>query len=183
MTVEELFRLVSVVVLFATLTASATTDVLHHKIYNVVTYPAIVLGLALGFGQGGLGATVWAPGLSSHALGFGLGFGLLFVVWWSRAVGGGEVKLAAAIGALGGFPFVVHALFWSSLVGAIMAIWVLLSRGRLAAGLRRAIRYGLSFRAEIPDPEDPASAKIPYGVAMAFGTMFTWFLLLPKGAP
>lgn len=179
--VQALFRVVAAVLLFATLTTAATTDVLHRKVYNWLTYPAIALGLALGYGAGGLGEGLWGPGLISHLAGFALGFGLLFAVWWSRAVGGGEVKLAGAVGAIVGFPLIVPALFWSSLVGAIMGVWVLVWRGKLLSGLRSSIRYALSFRDELP-VDDPAAVKLPYGVAIAFGTILAWFLHLP-GVP
>ena len=159
-----------------TLVVSATTDVLKRKIYNVVTYPAIGLGLALGFGIGGVGTSAWGHSLLGHLTGFGLGFALLFFVYWSRAVGGGEVKLAAAIGALYGFPFIVTALFWSSLIGALMAIWVLIWRARLVEGLWRSVRYATTLRGDLPDRDDPAAIAIPYGVALAFGTTLAWFL-------
>lgn len=175
MHVEQVFQVVAAGLLFVTLIASATTDLLRRKIYNVVTYPAIGLGLALGFGIGGVG-TWHGHSLLSHLTGFLLGFVLLFVVYWSRAVGGGEVKLAAAIGAVYGFPFIVTALFWSSLVGAIMAIWALLWRGQLGEGLRRSVRYAVSLKGELPEKDDPAAVSIPYGVALAFGTTLAFFL-------
>jgi len=181
--IEAVFVVAAAALLFLTLITAATTDVMSRKVYNWLTYPAIALGLALGYGAGGLGESVWAPGLVSHLTGLAVGFGLLFVVWWSRAVGGGEVKLAAAVGAIGGFPFVIPALFWSSLVGAVMALWTLLWRGQLLDGLRRAVRYAFSIRGELPDREDPAAVTIPYGVAIAFGTMLAWFLtVLSPGA-
>ncbi|MEZ6188927.1 MAG: A24 family peptidase [Planctomycetota bacterium] len=176
MQLAEVFQAVASGLLFLVLAVSATTDLLRRKIYNVVTYPAICLGLALGFGAGGLGDSLWGHTLLGHLAGFLLGFMLLFVAYWSRAVGGGEVKLAAAIGAVYGFPFIIPALFWSSLAGFVMAIWVLIWRAKLLTGLKRSVRYAVSLKGELPEPDDPAAIKLPYGVAMAFGTFFAWFL-------
>lgn len=177
MGIAGIFSIAAAVLLFVTLTVAATTDVISRKVYNWLTWPAIALGLALGYGIGGIGSSPWeAHSFVSHLAGLGLGFGLMFVAWWSRAVGGGEVKLAGAVGALGGFPFMIPALFWSSLVGAIIALWVLVWRGQLMRGLRNAVRYGLSVRGELPPPEDPAAVRIPYAVAMAFGTLLAWSL-------
>lgn len=177
MGIAELFSVVAAALLFLTLSVAATTDVLNRKVYNWLTWPAIALGLALGYGIGGLGTSAWDPhSLVSHLAGLGLGFGLMMVAWWSRAVGGGEVKLAGAVGALGGFPFMIPALFWSSVVGAIIALWVLVWRGQLMHGLRNALRYAVSLKAELPPQGDPAAVKIPYAVAMAFGTLLAWTL-------
>lgn len=175
--VELVFSLIALALLFLTLVVAAATDVRERKVYNWLTWPAIALGLALGYGQGGVGASPFeGHSLLSHLAGLSLGFGLMMVVWWGRAVGGGEVKLAGAVGALAGFPFIIPALFWSSVVGALMGIWTLVWRGQLGRGLRSAMRYGLSFRSELPPREDPAAVTIPYAVAMAFGTLLAWGL-------
>lgn len=173
------FDLVRVVLLFGTLAAAATTDTLRRRVSNALTYPATALGLALGFGMGGVGldAPLTAHTLLGHAAGMLVGFGIFLVAWWARGVKGGEVKLAAAVGALCGCPFVVSAIFWTAVVGAIMALWVLVARGDLVGGLRRATRYAVTLDVKDPPAEDPARASIPYAVAMAFGTVWAFFLL------
>jgi prepilin peptidase CpaA len=177
MGIAELLSVVAAALLFLTLGIAATTDVISRKVYNWLTWPAIALGLGLGYAIGGVGSSPWeAHSLVSHLAGLGLGFGLMMIGWWSRAVGGGEVKLAGAVGALGGFPFMIPALFWSSVVGAIIAIWVLVWRGQLVRGLRQAVRYAISVKAELPAAGDPAAVKIPYALAMAFGTLLAWSL-------
>lgn len=176
------FDLTRVVLLFATLAVAATTDTLHRRVSNSLTYSATALGLALGFGMGGFGLDqpITAHTFLGHLAGMGIGFGIFFVAWWARGVKGGEVKLAAALGALGGCPFVVSAIFWSTLVGFVMAIWVLVMKHDLMAALRRAMWYAFSLKA--PPENDPAATQIPYAVAMAFGTMWA-FILLQTGHP
>lgn len=171
-----------VVLLFATLAVAATTDTLHRKVSNYLTYSATALGLTLGFGMGGLGfdLPITAHTFLGHLAAAGIGFGIFFVAWWAKGVKGGEVKLAAALGALGGCPFVVSAIFWSTLVGFVMAIWVLVFKGDLGKTLRRAVWYALSLKP--PPDDDPAATQIPYAVAMAFGTMWA-FILLQTGSP
>jgi prepilin peptidase CpaA len=179
MSVEAVFDLVRVVMLFATLAVAATTDTMSRRIPNWLTYSAIALGLALGFGMGGLGHdTSWTHHhFLSHALGLLIGAGIFLVAWWADGVKGGEVKLAGAVGALTGAQFTIAAMFWSTLVGAIMAMWVLVMRGRLLEGLRRSVRYAVMLKRE-PAPEDSAARiSIPYAVAIAFGTIWTFFVL------
>jgi prepilin peptidase CpaA len=181
MSVEAWFDIVRVVLLFATLAIAATTDTLARRVPNWLTYSAMALGLALGFGMGGVGtdAPWFAHHLVSHSLGLLLGAGIFLIAWWARGVKGGEVKLAAAVGALSGLQFTVAALFWSSLVGAVMGLWILVMRGQLLEGLRRSVvRYAAMIKTETPTPaDDGAKVSVPYAVAMAFGTLWAFFLV------
>lgn len=180
MGIEAAFHIAAVVLLFATLIVAATTDLLHRKVYNWLTFPAIIFGLTLAYAAGGLGSfqlsAVGGQGLLDHLAGLGLGFGVFFLVYWGNGVGGGDVKLVAAVGAVMGFQFIIGAMFWSGLVGAIMAVWVLIWRGKLSKGMRRSLRYAMSLRREEPKEDDLAAVRVPYGVAIAFGTMVAWFL-------
>lgn len=181
--VEAAFDLLRVVVLFATVAVAATTDTLSRRVSNYLTYPAMALGLALGFGMGGLGLDAsWTQHhLMSHVLGLGIGAGIFLVAWWADGVKGGEVKLAGAVGALGGAQFTIAAMFWSSLVGAIMALWILLLRGQLLEGLRRSVRYAVMLKTEDAPKDDPARMPVPYAVAIAFGTLWTFLVLETAG--
>ena len=183
--VASLLGLINLIVLFGLLIAASYTDVVHRKIYNWATYPAIGLGLALGFIGGGLGSFPWigspGVGLLDRVAGFLLGFLVFASFNLAKAVGTGDVKLMAAVGALMGAPFTLWAMFWGSLVGAIIAMWVLLMRGQLMRGIGRsliqAIRIG---RDDVPKDatfeEAPEKARIPYGVALSFGTILAYFL-------
>jgi prepilin peptidase CpaA len=184
MSVEASFDIVRVVLLFATLAIAATTDTLSRRVSNHLTYPAMALGLALGFGMGnlGIGAPLTHHHLLSHLLGLLVGGGIFLVAWWAGGVKGGEVKLAAAVGALSGLEFTVGAMFWSSLAGALMGLWVIVLRGTFFESFRRSVRYALMLKTEPAAPDDPARVSVPYAVAMAFGTLFAFFLTqLPTG--
>jgi prepilin peptidase CpaA len=127
---EAAFRLANLVVLFVTLTVAAFTDTTRKKVYNWTTYPALGLGLALGYLADGLGTlpSLAGPGvgLLDRLVGFAIGFGTFFLfnrAHEARAVGVGDVKLMGAIGALTGAWLTVWAMFWGSLVGAVIAVW------------------------------------------------------------
>ena len=153
-------------VTIAVVTASAATDLYAGKIFNVVTYSAMLLGL--GFAAAGLG-----PPLSSAILGLlaaGLPLYLLFAIGW---MGGGDVKLLAAIGALKGLTFVAYAMFYSIFFGGAFAALVLIWRGESAAVA--ADLSGLVRRAFYPGhataPLVPRGGAFPFGVAIALGTV------------
>jgi leader peptidase (prepilin peptidase)/N-methyltransferase len=91
-------------------------DLEHHRILNRLIYPGLALGL------------LTAPFVAHHylleLLGGGLvGFGLLFLIAlaYPGGMGMGDVKLAAFIGLMVGFPEILVALFLSFVVGGIAA--------------------------------------------------------------
>jgi prepilin peptidase CpaA len=161
------FQVALQVLLFLVLIVAATTDVLYKKVYNWLTYPAIAFGLTLGYCVGHLG---------DHFLGFALGATIFFIAYLTGGVGGAEWKLVGAIGAIKGLNFEVQAIFYSSLFGAVLAIGFLVYHGKLGMGLQRTARraFGLQV-AELPEG-DPVQQKLPYGVAISFGTFFAWSL-------
>jgi leader peptidase (prepilin peptidase)/N-methyltransferase len=97
-------------------------DLEHHRILNRLVYPGLALAL------------LTAPFVPHHylleLLGGGLvGFGLLFliVLAYPDGMGVGDVKLAAFIGLMVGFPGILVALFLSFMAGGIAAASLMLA--------------------------------------------------------
>jgi len=183
--VRVLLTVLNLVVLFGLLITASYTDVVKRKIYNWATYPAIGVGLGLGYIVDGLGSFPWigtpGAGLLDRVAGFALCFGVFAVFNLVRAVGAGDVKLMGAVGALTGLPLCVWAMFWTSVVGAILAMWILLMRGQLMRGVGRSLRQAIRIgKDDVPEDasfeEAPEKARIPYGVAVSFGTFLAFFL-------
>ncbi|RLC64580.1 MAG: hypothetical protein DRI48_07515 [Chloroflexi bacterium] len=115
------------------------TDIERRLILNVVMYPAILLAFAASFFTPGL---TWWSALTGGATGF-----VVFLVaaivgntlFGSGALGGGDVKLAAFVGLITGFPLIVEALVLTMLIGAGISLILLITRAR---GLRDYIPYG-----------------------------------------
>ena len=145
------------------------SDVKSRRIPNWATLPGIALGLMLNLVLGG-----W-PGLRMSAIGAGVGFGALFLLFMLGWMGGGDVKLMAAIGALKGYPFVVSALVYSILVGGFIGIAVLVWNRRFWPAMKGIALFLLSrvFRS-IPTHElDPEKMqKVPFGIAIVVGTVW-----------
>jgi prepilin peptidase CpaA len=114
--------------------SAAVTDLTRGLIHNWVTLPGILLGLVLGGVNGGL------PGLGWSALGLLVGGGIMLLPYLLGAMGGGDVKLLAAVGALGGPVFTFKTLIYSCLAGGVLALWALAWSGNLLAGLRGLLR-------------------------------------------
>lgn len=183
--VAGLLGILNLIVFFGLLIAASYTDSVHRKIYNWATYPSIGAGLALAYIGAGVGSFPGfdspGVGLLDRVAGLLLGFGVFAVFNLARAVGTGDVKLIAAIGALTGARFTLWAMFWGSVVGAIMAMWVLLLGGQLMRGVGRSIRRAMRLGGDdVPDDatfeEAPEKTRIAYGVAISFGAVVAFFL-------
>ncbi len=103
-------------------------DLEHHLVLDVVTYPAIIGLLALGFFVNHqmlffmlIGAVI-AGGL------FGLCYVVAYLVYQTDALGLGDVKLAVLIGLLVGWPAIINALFYGTLAGAATGMVLLMMR-------------------------------------------------------
>lgn len=153
------------------LLVSVVTDVLRRRILDVVTYPLIVLGLGLRWWSDGVGGL--ETGLISGAVS-GAGLALVLVpMAWKGSMGWGDVKLMAGVGVVLGYPAVLAAGVFISLVGAAQAVVTLLWHGAVwdtlaGVGRRWLVRMRLLREDSAPGP----GRHIPYGVAIALGTFW-----------
>jgi leader peptidase (prepilin peptidase)/N-methyltransferase len=80
--------------------------------------------------------------LLGGAIGFTFFLGVALVgnnVFGSGAMGGGDVKLAAFVGLITGFPLIIEALLLTILIGAAVSSLLLITRVR---SMRDYIPYG-----------------------------------------
>ncbi len=164
-----------IIALIALLVA-AVTDIRKGLIYNWLTLPAIVVGLLLSTWQGG-----WS-GLGVSFLGILVGGGVLFMPFCFGVMGGGDVKLMAAIGALLGVEFVSETLLASILIGGLTGFGLMIVRGKLKPTLKwymgclkafwRTMMYkGIVFIL----PKSPEVGTAPFGVSILVGAVFAYY--------
>lgn len=160
------------VVLAIALAISVVTDLRTRQIKDVVTYPTLLLCLGLRAAGGGLGSLA-GPGLASGLLAVAVGGFFFYVPYLLGYMGKGDVKLMAAVGAGIGFPMVVPVLVFISLSGGILAVVVLLWRGVLWRTLS-GMGLAAARKLKLVRPEQPGSPgiKVPYGLAIAGGTVW-----------
>lgn len=177
-TEAEMMKWASQGLLAAVLVAASVTELRRGKIYNWLTYPAILAGLAFGAVRGAVEAGSAWDGFVNHALGFALAFGVLFLAYLLGGMGGGDVKLMGAVGAFLGWPAALYATFYSFLVGAALGLVLMVWRGQTRSVVRR---LGVAVRLlPVPGvrPEEaipPGSLQVPFGLAACIGSV--WWMV------
>lgn len=167
------------VVLGIALAISAVTDVRVQLIYNVVTVPALVICLAL---RGLLAGFRGENGLLLGLVGFGIAGLIFLVMYWLGGMGGGDLKLMAVVGAALGFPTALYAVVFTALVGGLQAILMLLWEGSFVETFANiGKKLGHALRIKRIDGDPPPPKYIPYGVAIAIGSIWAvaWDLTHP----
>ena len=156
---------------------AALTDVRERRIPNRLTYPAMIAGLALQTAvNGGRGLLLGMGG----AMLFGGCFLLFYTV---RAIGAGDVKLAAALGCIVGPTASWQVMFATAVAGGVMAIVVMVFTGRALQTLRSTLAV-VGFHAQhglrthpVVNLDNPAVVRLPYGLAFAAGTLYWAFFV------
>lgn len=151
------------------------TDVRVGKIHNWLTVPFAGAGLVLNAVSFGL------DGVITSLLGIAVGLGVfLFSSLFGRILGGGDIKLLMAIGAIQGPAFLLWTIVYMAIIGGVLAILVALWRGEFLASLKR-LGGGLMMRlfARVPiDVSDTHSrARLPYAIPIALGSLVALYVL------
>ncbi len=151
---------------------AAIVDFRQHRIPNRLTYPLIVVGLALQTALHG-----WRGLLLSLAGGIVFG-GIFLVFYLVRAMGAGDVKLAAALGCIVGLSQSPQLMYAVAVAGGLMALIYILLSGRFKQTMRNLFsvlgyhaKHGLQAHPEV-NLENPKALRMPYGLAFAAGTIY-----------
>jgi len=148
-------------------------DVRYRRIPNPFVLSALVGGLVIN--------TVGGGGLLSGLGGCALAFALMFGLHLFGAMGAGDVKLFAAVGALFGTRLVPSLFLVVLVTGGALALLTALRSGSVRTTMIGVLRIfaGLLPGRSIPKfsvPED-RTLTVPYGVAIMIGGVITLALL------
>ena len=155
---------------------ACVTDIRTRRIPNVLTFGAALAALVFH------GATAGLQGLTHAALGWVVGVAIFMPFFLLRGMGGGDIKLLAALGAWLGPGDAFWLAVYASLAGGVMAIVFSLARGYLMTALRNLgtlVRYW-SLVGPRPMPsltlERGEAPRLAFAVPMLVGTMVTIWL-------
>ena len=153
---------------------AAVIDLRQHRIPNWLTYSGLLLGVAM------RGVFLGWKGLLSALLGCLLAGGVMLVFYMVRAMGAGDVKIMAAIGAWIGPREAVNVLLATAICGGVLAIAYAIYRKRMVSTLRNVgsvLRFhawaGVQSHPEL-NLDNPSALRMPYGLAIALGALYAF---------
>ena len=152
-------------------TVAARADVRTRTIPNLITFPALLLGIAAHAALAG------TAGLASSLAGLALAGGVLLPGWLFRWMGGGDVKLMAAVGAWLAWPQAVIAVLASLVMGGAIALIVAVRRGLVRQALTGAALIGASTVVRPGGlPPVTTGVRFPFALAVFAGSIIALWL-------
>jgi prepilin peptidase CpaA len=171
-----MLELIPTTAFVAVMATAAVTDLRSHKIPNRLVVAGLVIGLAtralLGWAALGSGILAAAAALFLGVILFSLG-----------AMGAGDGKLMAVVGAFMGLENGMLALLSAAVVGGVLSLALAARRGVVLPVLLNTRDLGvwlLTFgrRGERVKLDSPGAVAFPFGVAIAIGSLAVWFGLV-----
>ena len=164
------------VAFLAVMALAALTDIRSKRIPNALVVAGLILGLAT---RATLGWASLASGAGAALVALVLGV-LLFSI---GAMGAGDGKLMAVVGAFLGFEQGLLALGLSAVAGAVLSLGLAVRKGVILPILfstRELLAWLLTGgrRGERVKLDAPGALAFPFGVAIAIGSTAAWFGLL-----
>jgi len=160
--------------LIALVVAAAAYDIPFRRIPNWLTATGVLLGLTMNaFLYDG-----WT-GLRLSLCGLALGFGSYFLLFALRAMGAGDVKLMAAIGAMVGWQNWFGIFVFTALIGGIASLVLIALRGRFRKTLWNVGFIVSEMKSGRPaylaneelDVRSPKAIGLPHGAVIAAATL------------
>ena len=160
-------------ILISILLTSCYTDLRYGKIYNVITIPSCIAGILLNY------LALGRAGLSYSFLGLAAGAAMLLPFYLAGVLGGGNVKLFAAIGAFKGFEFVTSSMIASLAVMAVTAVFITIIKRNVLRQSKNIFSFFISLvlpwlKTEIPGKKD--GYPLSTGFAVLYGVIAVYYL-------
>jgi prepilin peptidase CpaA len=170
---EFLFNNWPVRLVCALLVVAAYIDGKQLRVPNWLTFPMVFSGLIYSAWVGG-----WA-GLGDGLLGMVVGLACLLPLYAVGGMGAGDVKLLAGVGAWMGVSTTFYAFCVSTVVGAVMAVLMVLYRRNVSKHYSQLLLI-LSEWMTIKNPKElsriaadrkPTMLLLPYGIPICIGSI------------
>jgi prepilin peptidase CpaA len=165
-------KLAASALLCAILAVAVYSDIRAHRISNTLSLLGLVAGLTLQFLGHGL------QGVASGLLGAGVGLGCFIPFYLLRAMGAGDVKLLAAVGAILGPQGAFFAALFSLLAGGLGASGYVLWRG-LRASVSSFVHEGFAAAgaSALIAAQLARRDRLPFALPIAVGGIAAcWYL-------
>ncbi len=155
-------------VLILFLIIAGYSDITYGRIPNLITFPVIFAAIVLNYLFLGLN------GLTDSIIGLLVGTVLFLPFFIIKGIGGGDLKLFAAIGALKGYSFLLQSIVFSLFIAVLISLLILFKNKELTNSLNKVLRFFRSFVVpglKTEHPDGNAGYPVPFGLAISIGTL------------
>jgi prepilin peptidase CpaA len=168
-----MIQVVADVTLTGLLCGAAWCDYRSHRIPNQLSVGGVAAAFLL---RAPLGVQSLLQGME----GFGVALAFAILLYALGALGGGDTKLLAVVGAFMGLDNLPGALAYIILFGAAFAILVTARQGLLLLLLLNTLELVRSWRSvartgRVRTLKSPGALTIPYAIPIALGGLMWWF--------
>jgi len=130
--------------------------------------PAIIIALSLNtYIYGTHGITFSLSGIITGSL-------IMLVPFIMKGIGGGDLKMLAAIGAFGGYEFVIYTFLSASIAGGIFALIHTIAKKRqkeVCLNMKNMALAQMICPGSAIDNHNDHEGALPYACAIATGTL------------
>lgn len=162
-----MYQLIAFAILTCVLLIAGVCDIRTGRVQNWLTYSAIVAGLAYWTVAGLLGSQV---GLGAAAVGFLAAVVPFTLIYISGGLGGGDVKLMGAVGAISAsWQTVLSTTVYALLVAVVIAVVVMIHKGIVRRTLSRLLGAALQAASKVKPDLPTDSPRIAFSAAIAVG--------------
>jgi prepilin peptidase CpaA len=162
-------KLAGIAFLLVAMTASIT-DLLRDKIYNWLTVPAFIAGLALNLY---LGMNYFNGALA----GVGVAAAIFLPLFIFKVMGAGDAKLVMALATVLGASATFELISISIVLSSLGAVVILVRKKRVREFFRQVYMFLRSLFVkglEIQWPKLDQQSKAPFGIAIFFAYVVVW---------
>ncbi|MFD1017677.1 A24 family peptidase [Thalassobacillus hwangdonensis] len=151
-------------------------DVKFQKIPNWLTASGMVIGIIYHLIAGGLDGFLFA------CLGLLVAGGIFMLLYLFKAIGAGDVKLFAAIGALTGIEFSLYLMMYSIIFAGLIGIIILLFSKtflrKMLSALTQLLRSIKTFKfEEMEEYKQKHSTRFPFMYAVVPAVITTYYYM------
>lgn len=149
------------------------TDLRMRRIPNVLTFGAAAGAAGFHFSAAGFAGLGWA------LAGWAVGLVMFLPIFALRGIGGGDVKLVAALGAWIGPGAAVWLALWAAVAGGPLALLVAFGSGYLRQAFLNVWSLLMFWRVAGLQPhpslnlQTPGAPRLPYALPIAAGLVVT----------
>ncbi len=171
------------IILLAFVCACCASDLRTRRIPNALSGFGIALGVALNWAHAG------ASGVASSIVGISLITTILLAPFALGGIGGGDVKMMAAVGAFLGPRLAMFGLAAGTVLGGVVMALHLARVGRLLEKLRSlgamiaSVVTTQTLAGLHVSARDPGAISLPYSIPLGLGTLATLLVARALGSP